>query len=160
MPRYEKADREFWEITRKGNVVATRSGRIAGGREQYGHPHLYDHERRSERTFPSPAAARAECAMLAAGRRRDGFRLVDGVEPDAEPPAPTQVNLEIEAAIAAAPDDPMPCLVYADWLQERGDPRGELIALEHAMSEQRDPSAFVEMKKRVESLRVYYATAW
>ena len=34
------------------------------------------------------------------------------------------------AAILAAPDDDAPRLVYADWLMERGDPRGELIALQ------------------------------
>jgi len=33
-------------------------------------------------------------------------------------------------AIVAAPDDDAPRMVYADWLQERGDPRGELIALQ------------------------------
>src|SRR5262249_25897060 len=30
-------------------------------------------------------------------------------------------------AILADPDDDMPRLVYADWLEEHGDPRGELI---------------------------------
>jgi uncharacterized protein (TIGR02996 family) len=37
------------------------------------------------------------------------------------------------AAIHAAPDDDAPRLVYADWLQSRGDPRGELIALQCAL---------------------------
>ncbi len=32
-------------------------------------------------------------------------------------------------AILAAPDDDAPRVVYADWLQQRGDPRGELIAV-------------------------------
>ena len=36
------------------------------------------------------------------------------------------------AAIAETPDDPRPYLVYADWLQEHGDPLGHLIALSHA----------------------------
>jgi uncharacterized protein (TIGR02996 family) len=31
------------------------------------------------------------------------------------------------AAVLAAPDDDGPRLVYADWLEERGDPYGELI---------------------------------
>src|SRR5262245_54378867 len=30
-------------------------------------------------------------------------------------------------AVLAAPDDPGPQLVYADWLEERGDPRGEYL---------------------------------
>ena len=37
---------------------------------------------------------------------------------------------ELLAEIYAAPDDDAPRLVYADWLQERGDPRGEFIALQ------------------------------
>jgi uncharacterized protein (TIGR02996 family) len=32
------------------------------------------------------------------------------------------------AAVIAAPDDDAPRLVYADWLMEKNDPRGELIA--------------------------------
>lgn len=38
---------------------------------------------------------------------------------------------ELEAAIASAPDDPEPYLVYADWLQGIEDPRGMLIVLQH-----------------------------
>ena len=34
------------------------------------------------------------------------------------------------AAIERDPEDPAPYLVYADWLQARGLPRGELIALQ------------------------------
>jgi uncharacterized protein (TIGR02996 family) len=37
---------------------------------------------------------------------------------------------DLLAAIAVAPDDDAPRLVYADWLQERGDPRGEYITLQ------------------------------
>ena len=34
------------------------------------------------------------------------------------------------AAILATPDDDSPRLIYADWLEERGDPRGELLRVE------------------------------
>jgi uncharacterized protein (TIGR02996 family) len=37
---------------------------------------------------------------------------------------------DLIAAILAAPDDDAPRLVYADWLLERGDPRGELIVVQ------------------------------
>jgi uncharacterized protein (TIGR02996 family) len=37
---------------------------------------------------------------------------------------------ELLVAIAESPDEDGPRLVYADWLTERGDPRGELISLE------------------------------
>ncbi len=38
-------------------------------------------------------------------------------------------NPELEQVILANPDDPAGYLVYADWLQAQGDPRGELIVL-------------------------------
>lgn len=42
------------------------------------------------------------------------------------------MQAELEAAIARSPDDPSGYLVYADWLQQHGDPRGSLIALQQA----------------------------
>ena len=41
-------------------------------------------------------------------------------------------NLELEAQIAANPDDDAIRRVYADWLQEAGNPRGEVAALQLA----------------------------
>lgn len=38
----------------------------------------------------------------------------------------------LEAKLLEDPDDVATYLVYADWLQQHGDPRGELIALHHA----------------------------
>jgi uncharacterized protein (TIGR02996 family) len=40
------------------------------------------------------------------------------------------MEAELLAAIYAAPDDDAPRLVYADWLQDRGDSLGEFIALQ------------------------------
>ncbi len=41
---------------------------------------------------------------------------------------------DLLAAIVAAPDDDAPRLVYADWLQQEGHPRGELIVLGCALA--------------------------
>ena len=41
---------------------------------------------------------------------------------------------DLLAAIVAAPSDDAPRLVFADWLSERGDPRGEQIAVEIALA--------------------------
>ncbi|MEK6236070.1 MAG: TIGR02996 domain-containing protein, partial [Planctomycetales bacterium] len=35
--------------------------------------------------------------------------------------------------IVANPGDPAPRLIFADWLEERGDPRAEVIRLQHAL---------------------------
>jgi uncharacterized protein (TIGR02996 family) len=42
----------------------------------------------------------------------------------------TETEAELFAAIAADPDSDGPRLVYADWLLDKGDPRGEWIQLE------------------------------
>src|ERR1043165_6117004 len=46
--------------------------------------------------------------------------------------AAADADAELLALVYAAPDDDGPRLVYADALLERGDPRGELIALQIA----------------------------
>ena len=43
-----------------------------------------------------------------------------------------QTGPELLAAVYAAPSDPEPRQIYADYLLERGDPRGEFIALQLA----------------------------
>jgi uncharacterized protein (TIGR02996 family) len=58
------------------------------------------------------------------------------------------------AAIRAAPDDDAPRLVYADWLTERGDPRGELITLQCRAGE--EPDAV----DRVRTLLREHGVAW
>lgn len=50
---------------------------------------------------------------------------------------PIAINLELEAEIRKNPEDPAPYIVYADWLQQRKDPRGELITVHEQLA--RDP---------------------
>jgi uncharacterized protein (TIGR02996 family) len=59
-------------------------------------------------------------------RYRDGRTQRYELPTPADHPEPARA---LRAAIFAAPDDDAPRLVYADWLQDRGDPRGEMIAL-------------------------------
>ncbi|HEY1550809.1 MAG TPA: TIGR02996 domain-containing protein [Kofleriaceae bacterium] len=51
-------------------------------------------------------------------------------------------------AIVAAPDDDAPRLVYADWLIERGDARGELIALQCRLGSSPEIAARAEQLRR------------
>ena len=52
-------------------------------------------------------------------------------------PKPTSAawprDLALEQAILDAPLDPVPRMVYADWLQAAGDRRGEWMALHSAI---------------------------
>jgi len=65
------------------------------------------------------------------------------------------------AAIAANLDDDAPRLVYADWLAERGDPRGELMQLQVSLStmleedERRKPT-----EKRVKEILEENGAKW
>ena len=54
-------------------------------------------------------------------------RMERGVKSVAMPKA---INLALEAQIKAAPGDADALMIYGDWLQEQGDPRGELVAIQ------------------------------
>ena len=64
-------------------------------------------------------------------------------------------------AIAAAPDDDGPRLIYADWLDEHGDPRGGLIRVQIALAklppfDSRRP----DLARAEEQLLARYADLW
>ncbi|MGN6110502.1 MAG: TIGR02996 domain-containing protein [Kofleriaceae bacterium] len=65
------------------------------------------------------------------------------------------------AAIAENPDDEAAWLVYADWLQQRGDPRGELVQLESALAEMDDlDERRRSTTMRIRELREAHTAAW
>jgi uncharacterized protein (TIGR02996 family) len=71
---------------------------------------------------------------------------------------------QLVADVIASPDDDAPRLVYADWLQERGDPRGELIALqcELARADAADerPGRTRPLRARVAELIAAHHAVW
>ena len=125
MPRYVNHDSaRFWEIALAGTGFETRFGPIGGTAET------------SKKTFGDPARARSEYDRIVAQKLARGFVADDGArtrrtaKAAATTPAEPARNPELEAAIAKDLDDLDAHLVYADWLSDRGDPRGELIALQ------------------------------
>ncbi|AKF84182.1 molybdenum metabolism regulator [Myxococcus fulvus 124B02] len=65
----------------------------------------------------------------------DFFSGFDPVTPAPAPVPDVPPGLrepELEAAILREPENDDGYLVYGDWLQAHGDPRGELVALQHA----------------------------
>jgi uncharacterized protein (TIGR02996 family) len=70
-------------------------------------------------------AIEATLAELAAGPPAEAGALL------APPRAGDDVGAKLLAAVFERPDDDESRLVYADWLLERGDPRGELIQLQY-----------------------------
>src|SRR5262245_9632541 len=76
----------------------------------------------------------------------------------AMPPSPIPDGPEVLAflrAIKEQPDDDGPRLIFADWLEERGDPRGEFIRLQCALArtDEDDPRRADLIRREQELLR-------
>jgi uncharacterized protein (TIGR02996 family) len=125
MPRYEFTDgtsNKFWEIEVKGGTYTAKWGKIGGSTSM------------STKDLGTPAAAKKAADKLIAEKLNKGYALAGNAAKKAKAAAPavgSGRNKDLEKQIAANPDDPEPYLIYADWLQAQGDPRGELIALQH-----------------------------
>lgn len=97
---------------------------------------------RSVQTLASPQAAHE--AFAEAVGREEARGLVAVADDDAAIARLSARNEDLEIALGREPEDPAPFLVYADWLQAQGDPRGELIALQHGAEARPDLAAAAE----------------
>jgi uncharacterized protein (TIGR02996 family) len=127
MHRLERGEGDahvFWEISQFGAVIKIRHGKyLSAGRT-------------SEKRFDDKQAATAAFEKAIEEKRADGF----------SEPTPKEViggssrkgvsarNPELEALIEEDPADLSRYLIYADWLQQQGDPRGELIVAQHTLA--------------------------
>ena len=144
MPRYEFVEgksSKFWEIekAKNGKAFTVTWGRIGTkGQTQ-------------TKKFKDEWQTDVASKKLIEEKLGKGYRIVGG-KGGAKPAAkakPSSSNKELEAAIAEDPDDVQRWLVYADWLQEVGDPRGELIALRAA---KKNPKAKAHEKAHADAL--------
>ncbi len=145
MPRYEFSEgtsNKFWDIKQSGTGLTINFGKVgANGQTQI-------------KSFGSDAEAKTAHDKLVAEKTKKGYKLVGGKAAKAAPAAKAAKsapaaktktkakpadestgkldarNPALEAAIAANPNDRDAYAVFADWLQEQGDPRGELISLQ------------------------------
>ncbi|MCB9673493.1 MAG: WGR domain-containing protein [Alphaproteobacteria bacterium] len=118
MARFELDDgrlRKFWEVALDGEVLTFRYGDLGEAGRTRSKRH------RSER-HAKASYDEAVRAMLSQGYRR----IVNVPERTPCSAAPAWPRLEED------PDDPVALAVHADWLQSRGDVRGEVLALELA----------------------------
>lgn len=138
MPRYEFSEgssNKFWDINLSGKSFTTTYGKIGANGQT------------TIKTFKTDADAKKEYDKLVAEKTKKGYKLVGSngngkaaktAKPEkaskADKPAASFTrdarNKELEAAILANPNDREAYAVLADWLQEQGDPRGELISLQ------------------------------
>ena len=112
--RYFELGDRFWELTFDDASVQTRHGKVGSP----GQTTRKDFEASYEVTY--------ETRKLVAAKTKAGYVEKVGTPPEA------RTNRALEKTIAADPTDEAAYLVYADWLQAQGDPRGELIALQIA----------------------------
>ena len=119
MRRYEFKEgtsSKFWEIELEGETVTTRFGRIGAAGST------------ATKELDSASAARGAYDKLVAEKTKKGYKLVG-----ADDGATAASNPDLERAIVASPDDASVFLVYGDWLEAKGDPRGELISVQAAL---------------------------
>ncbi len=129
MRRFESKDR-FWEIRVDGTTVHTRSGKIGT-----------DGKANVPKKLASRGRADQDVDKRAADQQAKGFSEV--THPIAGEPA----NPALEQQIIDEPTDAGRCLVYADWLQGQGHPRGELGVLQARRAERRDDATLVKAEQ-------------
>jgi uncharacterized protein (TIGR02996 family) len=141
MPRFEfwdGSDGKFWEITLTGSSCTARWGLIGTEGQS------------KTQTFKSPMEAWNVYEKLIIEKEKRGY-VMAGKEPPKPKTRASKSNPELEAAILADPDNTDAYLVYGDWLQRQDDPRGELIALQHAVMQARGDEA-TKLKGQVKDL--------
>jgi uncharacterized protein (TIGR02996 family) len=106
---------KFWQVHRKEGTVTLQFGkRGTDGATQV-------------KKYRDAFTAREEVSKLLREKQQKGYRQV--LTGKQAPPSPVASNRALEKAIYAQPDDDG-FMVYADWLQQQGDHRGELAALQ------------------------------
>jgi uncharacterized protein (TIGR02996 family) len=127
----EGTSNKFWEVSLDGNSVRARYGKV-GATGQI-----------TVKDFTSKADAQKELDKLVAEKTKKGYaENCNGggaAKTEAAPRTSARSdgqatadarNPGLEKAILANPTDRDAYAVFADWLQEQGDPRGELISLQ------------------------------
>jgi uncharacterized protein (TIGR02996 family) len=79
---------------------------------------------------------------------REGWRRV--ADPRCEVPLGAEpINPVLEEALRADPKDISVPLVYADWLQQQGHPRGALITVQHRLASNPRDEQLVEAERKI-----------
>ena len=118
----EGSSNKFWEIALDDTNVRTRYGKIGTPGQA------------TEKEFDSKSEAFKELDRLIDEKTKKGYAEKGGGDGDGDGAAGggDARNPALEKAILANPYDKDAYSVFADWLQEQGDPRGELMALQLA----------------------------
>lgn len=140
MPRFEFVEgksSKFWEIELQEESFTTRWGKIGTDGQE------------TTKDFDSKAEARKEYDKLIQEKTKKGYVLVDG----GGGPSIGKRNPDLEKAILENIDDVSRFLVYGDWLQENGDERGELVAIQARLLNGPDAALSKREKEIITALR-------
>jgi len=154
--RFEfKSDRsyKFWEVTVDEFTVTTRYGRIG------------TQGRSTTKDFDSTYQARAHAIKEAEKKKKAGYveyikQVIKRKSNDElwEELKPHEPFLE---SILESPDDEDHYMVYADWLLEQDDPRGQFILSQIAAADSRTPMwEQTEQEQLVSKLRIKHWRDW
>ena len=126
LERSNEGARVFWEITRKRTLVTTQAGVCLGVARR----------KNGKKTFASELEAETAFDRAIEEKKREGYRepVVRTEVGSSSRPGVIARDAELEAMIEEAPHEADRYLVYADWLQQAGDVRGELIVLQHQLA--------------------------
>ena len=125
----DASSHKFWNIERAGPSLTITYGRIGtAGQTQL-------------KSLPDEAKAIKEHDKLVAEKTGKGYRETT---PSAKA-QPASLREALEMALVENPDDVASHMAYADYLEEQGDPRGELVRIGLALEDATRPTA--ERKK-------------
>lgn len=135
----EGTSSKFWEVRLDGETLTTRYGKLGTEGQT------------TEKELESKTLAFKEYDKLIAEKVKKGY-----VEKGGGATAADKRHPELEKALFADPYDASAYAVYADWLQEQGDPRGELISLQLATETKRDAKIAKAAAALIESKADYF----
>jgi uncharacterized protein (TIGR02996 family) len=125
----EGTSNKFWNVELQGTRYLVTFGRI-GSKGQT-----------KVKDFPTPAAAQAAYDKIIAEKLGEGYvETTGGAEAPAAAPPVSPLQKSLEQALVESPDDLAAHSAYADYLNEQGDPRGELIQLQLALEDEKRPA--------------------
>lgn len=138
----DASSHKFWNIEVVGTYYQVRFGKIgSAGQTQ-------------RKTFATAAEAQAEVDKLAKEKLKKGYL-------ETTPRAAASEADAFEAALRANPHDRAGWCAYADFLVEKGDPRGEFMQTQIALEDASRPKTERDaLKKKEKALLKAHATEW
>ncbi|MBY0457609.1 MAG: TIGR02996 domain-containing protein, partial [Gemmataceae bacterium] len=133
---------KFWNIDVKTRSFTVTYGKCGGNTQS------------NKKTFTSALAAEAEAKKAVAAKLKAGY-----FETTFRPATPDEQAFE--DTLRANPHDFAAWCAYADWLAERGDPRGEFMQTQLALEDESRPKKERNaLKKKEAELLVTYENEW